>query len=188
MDAAKPGENPISNTNGSTEWVATRNKYFAVVLLSDDNKADGAYLEGRCEAAPDHGIVEHYSIGLKLPFKNADEETTHFTLFIGPLDYDIIKSYSHGLDHIMSLGWSWIRPITVLLVHPPFQISAHFHFELRHYHYPLLHYRQGRTPSVDAKQHEVDEENASAAADDGRNSDEIQRRSEPDEHSDHEAL
>ncbi len=30
VDAAKPGENPISNTNGSTEWVATRNKYFAV--------------------------------------------------------------------------------------------------------------------------------------------------------------
>ncbi len=126
VDAAKPGENPISNTNGSTEWVATRNKYFAIVLLSDDNKADGAYLEGHCEAAPDHGIVEHYSIGLKLPFKNTDEESTRFTLFIGPLDYDIIKSYGHGLDHIMSLGWSWIRPITVYLFIPLFKFLRIF--------------------------------------------------------------
>ncbi|MGA7159967.1 MAG: membrane protein insertase YidC [Bacteroidota bacterium] len=126
VDASKPGENPISNTSGVTEWVATRNKYFAVVLLSDDNKADGAYLEGRCEAAPDHGIVEHYSIGLKVPFKNSDEESSHFTLFIGPLDYDIIKSYGHGLDHIMSLGWSWIRPITVYLFIPLFKFLRIF--------------------------------------------------------------
>ena len=126
VDASKPGENPISNTNGLTEWVATRNKYFAVVLLSDDNKADGAYLEGRCEAAPDHGIVEHYSIGLKVPFKNTDEESSRFTLFLGPLDYDIIKSYGHGLDHIMSLGWSWIRPITVYLFIPLFKFLRIF--------------------------------------------------------------
>ena len=126
VDAAKPGETPISNTNGSTEWVATRNKYFAVVLLSDDKKADGAYLEGRCEAAPDHGIVEHYSIGLKVPFKNTDEEASRFTLFIGPLDFGIIKSYGHGLDHIMSLGWSWIRPITVYLFIPLFNFLRIF--------------------------------------------------------------
>jgi len=126
VDAAKPGENPVSNTSGLTEWAATRNKYFAVVLISDDKKADGAYLEGRCEAAPDHGIVEHYSIGLKLPFKNTDEEISHFTLFLGPLDYDIIKSYGHDLNHIMSLGWSWIRPITVYLFIPLFNFLRIF--------------------------------------------------------------
>jgi len=27
-DASKPGENPISNTSGLTEWAATRNKYL----------------------------------------------------------------------------------------------------------------------------------------------------------------
>jgi len=126
VDATKPGENPISNTSGSTEWVATRNKYFAVVMISDDKKADGAYLEGRCEAAPDHGIIEHYSIGLKLPFKNLEEESSHVTLFIGPLDYGIIKGLGHELDHIMSLGWSWIRPITVYLFIPLFNFLRLF--------------------------------------------------------------
>lgn len=121
IDASKPGETPVSNTSGVTDWVATRNKYFAVVILSEDKKADGAYLEGRCETAPDHGIVEHYSIGLKVPYKNSLEETTKFTLFLGPLDYDIINSYGRGLDHIMSLGWSWIRPITVFLFIPLFK-------------------------------------------------------------------
>jgi YidC/Oxa1 family membrane protein insertase len=121
IDASKPGETPVSNTSGVTDWVATRNKYFAVVILSEDKKADGAYLEGRCEKAPDQGIIEHYSIGLKVPYKNSLEETTKFTLFLGPLDYDIINSYGRGLDHIMSLGWSWIRPITVFLFIPLFK-------------------------------------------------------------------
>jgi YidC/Oxa1 family membrane protein insertase len=122
IDAGKPGENPISNTSGATEWVATRNKYFAVVLLSEDKKADGGYLEGRCEAAPNQGMIEHYSIGLKVPFKNAMEESAHFTLFLGPLDYDIIKGFNRGLEHIMSLGWSWIRPITVYAFIPLFKL------------------------------------------------------------------
>ena len=126
IDASKPGENPVSNTSGITDWVATRNKYFAVVLLSDDKKADGAYMEGRCEAAPDHGIVEHYSIGLKVPYKNGVEETSTFTLFLGPLDYDIINSYNRGLEHIMSLGWSWIRPNTVYLFIPLFKLLHMF--------------------------------------------------------------
>ena len=121
IDASKPGETPLSNTSGATDWVATRNKYFAVVLMSDDKKAEGAYLEGRCDAAPDHGLLEHYSIGLKVPFKNTSEETSKFTLYIGPLEYDIINSYGRGLDHIMSLGWSWIRPITVFLFIPLFK-------------------------------------------------------------------
>ncbi len=126
IDASKPGETPVSNTSGTTDWVATRNKYFAVVLLSDDKKADGAYMEGRCDAAPDHGIVEHYSIGLKVPYKNGAEEISKFTLFLGPLDYDIINSYNRGLEHIMSLGWSWIRPITVYLFIPLFKLLHMF--------------------------------------------------------------
>ena len=126
IDASKPGEAPVSNTNGSTEWVATRNKYFAAVLLSEDKKAQGGYLEGRCDAAPDHGIVERYSIGLKLPFKNGAEESSHLTLFLGPLDFDIIKSYGRGLDHIMSLGWSWIRPITEYAFIPLFKLLRLF--------------------------------------------------------------
>ncbi|HTR80457.1 MAG TPA: membrane protein insertase YidC [Bacteroidota bacterium] len=121
IDASKPGQTPVSNTSGETEWVATRNKYFAVVLLSDDKKADGAYLEGRCDTVANHGMVEHYSIALKVPFKNTVEESAKFTLFIGPLEYDIINSYGRGLVHIMSLGWSWIRPISVYLLIPLFK-------------------------------------------------------------------
>ena len=126
IDASKPGETPISNSSGATEWVATRNKYFAVVLLSEDKKAEGAYLEGRCETAANQGIVEHYSIGLKVPFKNSMEESARFTLFLGPLDYDIIKDMDRGLDHIMSLGWSWIRPITEYVFIPLFKLLHMF--------------------------------------------------------------
>ncbi len=121
VDAATQEEVPTSNTSGVTEWVATRTKYFAVAILSDDKKANGAYLEGHHIAAPNNGAVERYAVALKMPFKNTDEEISKISVFLGPLDFSIIKSYDRSLDKIMSLGWSWIRPVTVYVFIPLFK-------------------------------------------------------------------
>jgi YidC/Oxa1 family membrane protein insertase len=120
IDAAKEGEAPVSNTNGSTDWVAARTKYFAVAMISTDKKAQGAYLEGRHQLAPNGGAMEHYSVGLKVPYKNGTEETATFTVFLGPLDFTLIKSYGRGLDNILSMGWSWIRPLNNYIFMPLF--------------------------------------------------------------------
>lgn len=121
IDATKIGETPESNTNGQTDWVAARTKYFAVALLSDDKKAQGGYLGGRHESAPNGGVVEHYSIGLKMPYKNGAEETSSFTIFLGPLEFGTIKSLGRGLDNILSMGWTWIRPLNNYIFMPLFR-------------------------------------------------------------------
>ena len=128
IDASKAGETPISNTSGTTDWIATRIKYFAVAIISADKKASGAYLEGTHETASNNGVVKRYSIGLKVPFKNTSEEISDFTVFLGPLDFDIIKGYGDGLDHLLSLGWSWLRPLNVYLFIPLFQFLHRFIF------------------------------------------------------------
>jgi YidC/Oxa1 family membrane protein insertase len=41
---------------------------------------------------------------------------------MGPMDYDIIKGFDRGLDHVMSLGAAWIiRPIAEYVMIPIFQ-------------------------------------------------------------------
>ncbi|MDP1677239.1 MAG: membrane protein insertase YidC [Bacteroidota bacterium] len=122
VNAAAVGENPKEDPSGQTEWVALRNKYFAVALLSQDKKATGAYLEGQHILTQDNGVVEKYSVALKYPFKNTANETAKISTYIGPLKFSTIKSYDRGLDQIMSLGWSWIRPITEYIFIPLFAL------------------------------------------------------------------
>jgi YidC/Oxa1 family membrane protein insertase len=122
IDASKTGEVVKRDINGSTSWVATRTKYFALALIPEEGKSQGAYLEGAHESMPDGGAKENYSLALKMPFKGRDEETAKFMLFLGPLDYGIIKSYDRSLDQIMSLGAAWIiRPIAEYIMIPLFQ-------------------------------------------------------------------
>ena len=123
IDANKAGEVAKRDINGSTTWVATRTKYFALVLIPEEGQSQGAYLEGTHEAMPGGGAKENYTLALKMPFKGGHEESAKFMLFVGPLDYDIIKSYDRDLDQIMSLGAAWIiRPISEYIMIPLFQL------------------------------------------------------------------
>lgn len=126
VNASSAGESPKEDPSGQTDWVAMRNKYFAVALLSQDKKASGAYIEGQHLTAADGGVVEKYSIALKYPFKNTINETAKISAYIGPLEFSTIKGYDRGLDQIMSLGWSWIRPITEYLFIPLFRLLHSF--------------------------------------------------------------
>jgi YidC/Oxa1 family membrane protein insertase len=126
VNASSVGDNPKEDPSGQTDWVATRSKYFAVALMSEDKKATGSYLEGQHLAAADNGAVETYAIALKYPFKNSSVETAKLKVFIGPLEFSTIKEYDRALEDIMSLGWSWIRPLTVYLFIPLFQFLHSF--------------------------------------------------------------
>ncbi len=122
IDASKPGEVVSRDINGSTGWVAARTKYFGVALLGEEGKAQGAYLEGVRIPQPNSGEKEEYSLALKMPLRGAPEERAKVTVFLGPLDFDVLKEYHRGLEQIMSLGAAWIiRPISEYVMIPLFQ-------------------------------------------------------------------
>lgn len=119
IDAPNFAEKPKKDLAGVVDWVATRSKYFAVAIIPEPGKSEGAYLEGARLHAPDNGAIEQYSISIKMPFKGAAEESSSFKVFLGPLDIDLLRSYDVGLEGIMSLGWAWIiRPISEYIMLP----------------------------------------------------------------------
>lgn len=121
LDASSEGEKPHKDMSGKTDWVAARNKYFAVALISQHPETQGAYLEGTRKAQPDHGVKETYSIALKLPYRASASERATVTVFLGPLDFTLVRSVGRDLDQIMSLGAAWIiRPITEYALIPLF--------------------------------------------------------------------
>lgn len=122
VDAAKMNDSIKQNISGNINWVATRTKYFGLVIMARDNECQGAYLEGHHYPLPDHGAKEVYSLGLKVPFLGKDQESSNFTVYLGPLDFNTLKGYNADLEKIMNLGAAWIiRPIAQYVLMPLFQ-------------------------------------------------------------------
>lgn len=121
VDASHVGEADMKDISGSTAWVAARSKYFAVAMLPEESKSQGAYVQGIRLAQPDQGVLELYSLALKMPLRGAAIETARISVFLGPLDFDVVKAFNKSLDQIMSLGWAWvIRPISEYVMLPLF--------------------------------------------------------------------
>jgi YidC/Oxa1 family membrane protein insertase len=127
IDATSFGENYKQSLSGRVSWAATRNKYFAVAILPREKESQGALLEGNRIHLPDNGAKENYSFALKMPFTGQSYETDRFTVFLGPLDFDVVKKYNVELERIMSLGAAWIiRPISEYVIIPVFKFLRMF--------------------------------------------------------------
>ena len=119
IDAADLEIRPEKNLSGTVDWVATRTKYFALAIIPGGGTSEGAYLSGGRIEAADKGVVESYSVAMKLPFKGQDEEKGSFRIFFGPADLGLLKTYDVGLEKIVGLGWDWIiRPISEYVMLP----------------------------------------------------------------------
>ncbi len=119
IDAAKFDEQPRKDLNGSVDWVAARDKYFAVAIIPEQGKSEGAYLEGMRLHAANDGAIESYNISVKVLLGGGLQQTSRFKVFLGPLDIGLLREYNVGLENIMSLGWAWlVRPISEYVMLP----------------------------------------------------------------------
>ncbi len=127
LDAHKPEEPQKRDLAGTTSWVSTRTKYFVMAMIADEGTTQGAYLEGRAAHYPNNGLKETYSVALTMPFRGGPLESTHLTVYLGPLEYDRIKALGRGLEQTMSLGAAWIiRPISEYVMIPMFTFLRSF--------------------------------------------------------------
>jgi YidC/Oxa1 family membrane protein insertase len=121
IDASSNGDVPKSNFSGTTEWVGTHTKYFGVALIPLQQKTVGGFLEGKHITTENKGMIEKYTVALKLPFKGTREEKSSVTVFLGPLKRSVLQSYNVELDKMLSLGWTWlVRPISEYFILPLF--------------------------------------------------------------------
>ncbi len=92
---------------GQTDWVAVRSKYFTSALIPT-SKGSAAEINGVHDGvAPRFGVSLYQSV--------TDGENT--SLYLGPLEYDRVKSLGVSLEKIMNFGWSFIRVIAKGVLH-----------------------------------------------------------------------
>lgn len=115
VDSEEPGK-PVLLT-GKTDWVASRMKYFMVAVVPEKARADGANLSGY-GAQNDDILYKNYSIGLNI-LSGGDMIRDSFKIYMGPLDYSILKSYELELETlVLNHGWyeTTFRPISLLVL------------------------------------------------------------------------
>ena len=97
------GETFLNEYKGQTDWVATRSKYFVTCLFDDS----GGQISGSTISAS-YKNKEIYDLSISLQ----SDKVANISLYIGPLEYERIKSLGVNLESIMDFGWPIIRPIS----------------------------------------------------------------------------
>ncbi len=92
---------------GGVRWTAVKNKYFAVALVPE-SETDADVRIHRM------GEEERVYLDMKFPVRDPAGARLDFALYATPLDMDLLKAEGHGLQGMIDLGWSWIRPISRL--------------------------------------------------------------------------
>ncbi len=127
IDASKE-EKVDEEYSGRVDWTAIRTKYFLVSLVpfSPEN-VQSATLVGIGEKEGDL-LVKKYTTSLELPLSQMTTQADTFELFLGPLDYNILKSYKVDLQKlVMNRDWyeRIFRPISLLIL-PAFKFLYGF--------------------------------------------------------------
>jgi len=126
IDASSAGEIVEKDFTGRIDWIAVRDKYFAAIISpKDPNNIEGGYIKGERIALNNQGIKEFYTTRLIIQIKNPNAEKHEFSLYIGPVDYDILKNEGNNLEKIVDFGSFFglkfiVRPIAEYVLLPLF--------------------------------------------------------------------
>lgn len=94
-----------------TDWTAVRTKYFTVATIPKDSKADAIIFRGEEIDVGKKAKLKRFEFDLQMPFRSDKVETKHaFTVYLGPLDFDILESYNVELEKMVDLGPTIFRP------------------------------------------------------------------------------
>ena len=126
-DASSNGNADKKTINGKIDWIGVRNKYFAIILSPQKTFDEGgARFEGKRITNESGGIREYYNTSLIVPFNAAKYQKSEFDLYIGPMQYNLLKSYNKNYEAFYDFGSFFglkfiTRPISEYVLLPLFQ-------------------------------------------------------------------
>ncbi|MBD3333800.1 membrane protein insertase YidC [candidate division GN15 bacterium] len=93
---------------GSTNWAGVREKYFTAVLIPRNRLAEGFFARGEEfeRMGKNGGTVDERRViaGIEMPFADVPRVTDSFTVFVGPLDYEVMAAYDIDLEDMLGIG------------------------------------------------------------------------------------
>ncbi len=98
------------------DWVAFRNQFFSVALISKDNFAANSTLTS-IQDQKGSGYLKQFDAKLKTAFDPTGQKPSEFEMYIGPNDFRLIQDVEQqsafgkdlDLEQLVNLGWWLLR-------------------------------------------------------------------------------
>ncbi len=96
-------ERKTETTTGMTHWVGVRSKYFAALMVPDVPVNEFRQTRQKIEGDDPH---KQLSFEVRDSFdRRQSVGHSDYRIYLGPLDYDIIRSYGLHFEEMMTWGW-----------------------------------------------------------------------------------
>ena len=106
------------NVEGSAKWIATRSKYF-FVGIDPERDTRGVIIKGKYikpDAKKNEPGMKKISVLLDMPIHERKSSLfDKYSVYIGPIDYKILKSYDNGYASTVDLG-GILKPISLFIL------------------------------------------------------------------------
>lgn len=104
---------------GKFRWIGTTTKYFGLSLVPQfaenaDSISTEALIKGEdIQLNPQKKLIwRKFEVGFKIKNFAGDKISHQYKIYLGPLDYFILKDYNLELERLADLG-KWLRPICI---------------------------------------------------------------------------
>jgi YidC/Oxa1 family membrane protein insertase len=105
--------------SGPVDWIATRTKYFASIVIADSTAGDEVVVVGNqiTRIAPNGKSVPWEQYGVGMTYNNpGNENSLSFRVYTGPLDYDKLQKMGGNLSRLLEFGWKLFRPFAIAIL------------------------------------------------------------------------
>ncbi|HUX83923.1 MAG TPA: membrane protein insertase YidC [Chitinophagaceae bacterium] len=108
------------------QWISFKQEFFNITFIPE-KPFTSATING---SIPDSGdVVSRASFALGIPFDHTAQFDYPSRLFLGPNDYNILKSYNLGLQNLIQLGYgifAFVKYINIGFIIPLFTFFSRF--------------------------------------------------------------
>jgi YidC/Oxa1 family membrane protein insertase len=103
------------------KWMAVRQRFFNTILIAKNNFKSGQ-MSWTMPSDSNKTVVQFQS-AMKVEMPTTGAQTAAFSIYYGPADYKILRSYDMSMGKLINLGqgfYAFVRPINKYLVIPIF--------------------------------------------------------------------
>ncbi len=114
--------------NGRVDWTAIRTKYFVVSIIPGDPSLTNGVTVGGVKKKINKHEIKSFDMTIDTQFDPIPAYSNNFTLYLGPLDYYVLRKYDVDLQKmVMNKDWyeRLFRPISLLII-PTFKFLYRF--------------------------------------------------------------
>jgi YidC/Oxa1 family membrane protein insertase len=119
---SQTGDDQEVLTEKPVKWISHSNQFFNTTLIAAD-QFSSAVVETQMldETGEDLKVL---TSSINIPYQGTSTETMKMKMYIGPNEFDLLKSYNHDMEDIVPFGWSIFGTINRWVIRPIFSFLS----------------------------------------------------------------